>query len=576
MQDLLPICAYRLKLRDAAMGVQGIQPYNFLGNYFMFKVVGSSIRNKLLLAVASASVLVAIAIGVALTSLSSISNSFVVFVEQDQARLQAFSNMYAQALQGGQSVRNIVLNPSLDKKGLVNLEKSYKDFDEAYQQARILTQHDPALSSMTAEIGEKWKNTLEARQQVLNTVNANQTEAIKLLNESETPAWRQTRELLLKTIADLEKATVATKVGITSKARTSLIVSLVIGVIALLVGSVVVMLVSESVKRSLDQVAESMDKLATGEGDLTQRMKITTHDEVGRMADAFNRFMEQLQSIIRQIRANGDELSSSATELSATATQVSEASHKQSDAASSTAAAVEEMTVSISSIADSAESMRKLSNASLAHTNEGNERLSQLIGEVTTVETSVADIAESVSSFIKSTNLITHMTLQVKEIADQTNLLALNAAIEAARAGEQGRGFAVVADEVRKLAEKSAKSAGDIDSVTQTLSTQSAAVEKSIERSQQALQKSQDYMENVAEGLGEATSSARQTNQSVDEISLSIAEQKSVSMEIAQNIERIARMTEENNNAVMETSKAANGLEMLASKLQSLVSRFKV
>ena len=162
MQDLLPICAYRLKLRDAAMGVQGIQPYNFLGNYFMFKVVGSSIRNKLLLAVASASVLVAIAIGVALTSLSSISNSFVVFVEQDQARLQAFSNMYAQALQGGQAVRNIVLNPSLDKKGLVNLEKSYKDFDEAYQQARILTQHDPALSSMTAEIGEMWKNTLEA------------------------------------------------------------------------------------------------------------------------------------------------------------------------------------------------------------------------------------------------------------------------------------------------------------------------------------------------------------------------------------------------------------------------------
>jgi methyl-accepting chemotaxis protein len=113
------------------------------------------------------------------------------------------------------------------------------------------------------------------------------------------------------------------------------------------------------------------------------------------------------------------------------------------------------MTVSISSIADAAEEMRKLSNNSLEHTRTGNDRLTQLIGEVGTVESAVTDISKSVNSFIQSSNLITNMTLQVKEIADQTNSLALNAAIEAARAGEQGRGFAVVADEVRKLAEKS-------------------------------------------------------------------------------------------------------------------------
>jgi len=112
--------------------------------------------------------------------------------------------------------------------------------------------------------------------------------------------------------------------------------------------------------------------------------------------------------------------------------------------------------------------------------------------------------------------------------------------------------------------------------VTKTLGAQSATVDKSIERSRQALLKSQDYMENVAIGLGEATGSVRQSNQSVDEISHSIEEQKNASTEIAQNIERIARMTEENNVAVAETSNAANNLELLASKMQTLVSKFKV
>lgn len=327
--------------------------------------------------------------------------------------------------------------------------------------------------------------------------------------------------------------------------------------------------------RSVHELQLAMQAMQAS-GDLSKRVAVRSQDEIGKTAQAFNELAGGFQDIVTQVGRHAGQVSSAAHSLANDAEQLAQGSQQQSDAARTTSIEVDKVSNSIAQVAASAGSVTRLSSESMERATRGQQNLQEMVQELESVEHAVNETSTAVAEFIRSTKNITSMTQQVRDIADQTNLLALNAAIEAARAGEQGRGFAVVADEVRKLAEKSARSAAQIDAVTVSLGGQSEQVEKTVQRGLNALQSSQAHIRVVSAVLIEANASVGGVNLGLEEIAGSINTQRDASQQIAGNVDRIAKMANQSNEVIMRTAAAVRSMEQLSEDLAKTVGRFKV
>jgi len=378
----------------------------------------------------------------------------------------------------------------------------------------------------------------------------------------------------LTELAKLQNAKIAaTEAASSATYSNTRAVLLSMSVGALLISAALGFWVIRSVTAPLRQAVAVASSVAAG--DLTGEVLVESRDETGLLLDALQDMKEHLALAVGGVRRGADAVKTTSADLATTAASLLDGANRQSESAASTAAALEEIAVSVSCVADAAVELRELSDQSLQASSRGNERLHQLLGEMTGVQNSVGEIEQVVVKFIESTQAITSMTRQVRDIADQTNLLALNAAIEAARAGEHGRGFAVVADEVRKLAEMSSQSAKRIDEITQNLAQQSSAVAQVVERGKVSLAASEGAVASVSEAFDEAREVSERTHRGMGEITGSVSEQKIAISEITQAMEAIAQMADESRSSVEEADRKAHEMEEVAVQMEASVKIFR-
>ena len=357
-------------------------------------------------------------------------------------------------------------------------------------------------------------------------------------------------------------------------ARNILIAFLAVAALAALLAALWII---RSVTRPLggepDEAKAAVARIA--QGDLTAEIALKPGDEESLLA-ALKRMQANLRKMIGELKANADGVASAAHQLSSASEQLAIGTAQQSEAASSMAAAVEEMTVSINHVSDSAHEARQVTGETGEQSNNGKRVIQDTVAEMKEISRTVAEASETIHAVGENSQKISSIVQVIKDVADQTNLLALNAAIEAARAGEQGRGFAVVADEVRKLAERTAQATTEIGDMIGAVQSSAQAAVGTMQQAVSRVEGGVEMANRAGESMSGISDGAERVVSAVNDISSALKEQSVASNEIASNVEKIAQMSEENSAATREAADTARQLEALAVDTRTAVSQFRV
>ncbi|MCB6183554.1 methyl-accepting chemotaxis protein [Leeia sp. TBRC 13508] len=329
-----------------------------------------------------------------------------------------------------------------------------------------------------------------------------------------------------------------------------------------------------SVIQAINSLEQASGSLASGK--LATRVNLAAKDETARVAGSFNHMAEQVSGLIRQASESANAVVGSTTALVTSSTTVVEGTQKQTEAVLSASSAVEQMSVSIGAVAESVKETVQIAGSARDLSAQGQRSVQNVASEIHAVASSVRQAVSTVESLAQQSADIGLIVNVIKEVADQTNLLALNAAIEAARAGEQGRGFAVVADEVRKLAERTAGATAEINQKILSVQSQVKATVETMMVGNQRVGQCESLAQEASDALHAIMEQTQAAQERIQQIAIAAEQQNAASHSIATNIQSIADMADRNRWVVDQTVEQIKGMEQRATALNQAVSRFEL
>lgn len=335
-------------------------------------------------------------------------------------------------------------------------------------------------------------------------------------------------------------------------------------------------LVSRTITRPIKAVVETIKDIAQGEGDLTRRLPVLGNNEIGELSSWFNTFIAKLHGIISKVSDSSLQLAASSLELQQTSHQMTESIAQLSSQSTSLATAGEEMAATSGDIAQNCHSAAENAGGATRKANEGAAVVGESISVMNSIAERVQNAAKTVDALGVRSEEIGDIIGTIEDIADQTNLLALNAAIEAARAGEQGRGFAVVADEVRALAERTTKATKEIGEMIKSIQKETKAAVDSMEKSVSEVELGTCHASESGHSLQEILDIINDVTEQISQIATAAEEQTATTREISSNVLNLNDLAQQNHHALSETAIAANDVSHQAEELKTLVGQFRL
>ncbi|NVN80837.1 MULTISPECIES: methyl-accepting chemotaxis protein [unclassified Vibrio] len=351
--------------------------------------------------------------------------------------------------------------------------------------------------------------------------------------------------------------------------------SAIFGLIQLAVIAFVAMFIIKKALAPLTTLSSAMEALSKGDGDLTQRITVNSKDEIGTLAHHVNAFIAKLQEIVRDIADSSHQLNQQSEVSTNVARQTSEGLSVQLHEISQIATAVHEMSATAEEVANNAQMTADSAIGSTENCEQGKQVIIRNQDSITNLAQQVENASGIIQEVEKNALDINAILATISDIAEQTNLLALNAAIEAARAGEQGRGFAVVADEVRVLSQRTHSSTDEIREMIETLQKNSVSAVESMQRSQDLAQSSVDDANNATTALEEIATSIQQISDMASHISNAASEQRTVTGEVSKNIQLVNDVSDNMSTETDNSRQLSEELRGIAQQLNTQVQLFK-